>query len=85
MLGLDLECQNYTGLKFTMAPGLGAERLNLLWKGLPSIVPTGFLSFPFEQVLEFPTHSVIKTVWILTSFGTECAETNEKNPKRQKW
>lgn len=61
MLASDLETQNYTRLEFTMAPGLGAEQLDLLWKGLPSIVSAGFLSFPFEQVLEFPTYSVTKT------------------------
>lgn len=64
-----------------MAPGLGAEQLDLLWKGLPSIVSAGFLSFPFERFLEFPTSSVTKTVWIITSFGTQRAETNEKKPK----
>lgn len=36
MLASDLETQNYTGLEFTMAPGLGAELLDLLWKDLPS-------------------------------------------------
>lgn len=41
-------------------------------------------SFRFEQVLEFLTYSVTKIVWIITRFGTECAEINEKKLKGQK-
>lgn len=81
MLGLDLESQNCPGLEFTMPPGLGAELLDLLGKGLPFAVSADFLSFPSEQTLEFPMYSGTKIVWIITNFGTSVLKTHERKPK----
>lgn len=78
MLGLVLESQHHTGLEFTMPSGLGAEALDLPWKGLPFAVSTGFLSFPFEQALEFPMY-ISNVLWDqdcldYNKFWHECVE-----------
>jgi len=49
----------------------------------PPLLQSLLSHFHLERVLQFPVNLVTKTVWLITRFGTECAEIHEKNPKGQ--